>query len=249
MEIAGRSVIVTGGAGPGCGSAISRRFAASGAKVVIADVDDARGEALARELSAMFVHTDIADASQLHALVEAAQRAYGPLGALVNNASYHPHSGDPLQEWANVLAVDVNGMLALTRSAIDAMTEGGAIVNVGSTSSLPHGRDRVHWPMYDVAKIVPIRAATALAPVLAPMGIRINCVVPHWIGTPELLAFVAGLTQEQRNEAGVPPALPPPETIAQSIFVLTTDDAHNGRLLVFSEDGSSFFVPARSTGI
>jgi NAD(P)-dependent dehydrogenase (short-subunit alcohol dehydrogenase family) len=237
MEVAGKSVIVTGGAGPGCGSAISRCFAASGARVVIADVDDRRGEALARELSAMFVHTDIAEASHLHALVEAAQRAYGPLGVLVNNASFHPHSGDPLQEWTNVLAVDVNGMLALTRSAIDAMTEGGAIVNVGSTSSLPHGRDRVHWPMYDVAKIVPIRAATALAPVLAPMDIRINCVVPHWIGTPELLAFVDGLTAHERNEHGVPRVLVSPETIAEAILRLATDDSLNGRLLVFDEHG------------
>jgi NAD(P)-dependent dehydrogenase (short-subunit alcohol dehydrogenase family) len=237
MEIAGRAVIITGGAGPGCGSAIARRFAAGGAKVVVADIDDAGGEALARELSTIFVHTDIADASQINALVETAQRAYGPLGALVNNASYHPHSGDPLQEWTDVLAVDVNGMLALTRYAIDAMTDGGAITNVGSTSSLSHGRDRMHWPIYDIAKIVPIRAATALAPALAPLGIRINCVVPHWIGTPELLAYVAALTPEERNEHGVPPVLARPEAIADAIFTLATDDRLNGRLLVFDEHG------------
>ena len=81
----GRVCLVTGGA-QGIGEACARRLAREGAPVVIADMADARGQDLARELGALYVHCDVGDKSQVDAAVAATMEAYGRLDVLVNNA-------------------------------------------------------------------------------------------------------------------------------------------------------------------
>jgi NAD(P)-dependent dehydrogenase (short-subunit alcohol dehydrogenase family) len=77
--------------------------------------------------------------------------------------------------------------------------EGGAIVNIGSTSALPHGRSKgAASPAYDTAKAAVIRFTTMLAPLVVQENIRVNCLAPDWVATGELTSFVAGLTPEQR---------------------------------------------------
>ena len=83
--LAGRVCIVTGAA-QGIGEACARRFAREGAKVVLADVAVERGQALAQELQALYVHCDVGDKAQVDALVAQALRSHGRIDVLVNNA-------------------------------------------------------------------------------------------------------------------------------------------------------------------
>ncbi len=83
--LAGRICIVTGGA-QGIGEACIRRFAREGARIVIADIDDSRGQALASELGGLYVRCDVGDKAQVDALVAQTMAAYGRIDVLVNNA-------------------------------------------------------------------------------------------------------------------------------------------------------------------
>src|SRR5688500_5398741 len=89
--LAGRTAIVTG-AGDGIGKGVARRFAAEGARVLVAEIDTANGERAARELreefgaEALFQATDVTDKAQVHAMVDTAVRTWGSVDVLVNNA-------------------------------------------------------------------------------------------------------------------------------------------------------------------
>jgi NAD(P)-dependent dehydrogenase (short-subunit alcohol dehydrogenase family) len=90
------------------------------------------------------------------------------------------------------------------RYGIEAMRrrQGGAIVNISSTSGLPHGRRRLGSAGYDAAKAGVIRLTTALAWLHEREGIRVNCLVPHWIATPELKAWFDSLTPQRGSRRG-----------------------------------------------
>ena len=95
------------------------------------------------------------------------------------------------------------------------------IVNIGSTSALPHGDLRAHGPSssgYNTAKAAVIRLTTTLNWMGANEGIRVNCLVPHWIGTDHIKAVVAGMTPDQRREWAVPDVLITPEEVAVQCF-------------------------------
>jgi NAD(P)-dependent dehydrogenase (short-subunit alcohol dehydrogenase family) len=245
MDVHGKVAVVTGGAGPGTGSAITRRFASEGARVVFADIDDERGSPLAKELSdARYLHVDMRDEREVRALFDQTQQIFGNVAVLVNNASGPYRPDEPYDHWLESIGVDVLGMLSATRLAIESMRRagGGAIVNVGSTSSLPHGLARVGSPIYDVGKTVAIRMATAFAPLLERERIRINCIIPHWIGTPEILDYIETIPASERESHGIPNVLPPPSAIAGTIFRLATDETLNGRLVVYDGDGTAALI-------
>lgn len=238
MELAGRVALVTGGAGAGSGAAISRRLAAEGAAVAVADVDVSRGEEVVREIAsrggrASFVRADVAVVADLRLLVERCERELGGLDVVVNNASAAVPE-EPLERWEETLAVDLLAPVRLTRLAINAMRRrgGGAIVNIASTSALGHGRKHSPWPAYDVAKAGVIRLTTGLA-ALGAEGIRVNCLVPDWISSPPVQAFFDSLTVEQRREHGAPHVLTSTEEIAEAVVRLLRDDELAGRVLVW----------------
>jgi NAD(P)-dependent dehydrogenase (short-subunit alcohol dehydrogenase family) len=112
---------------------------------------------------------------------------------------------------------------------------GGAIVNIGSTSALPHGDLRTHGPNasgYNTAKAGVMRLTTSLSWMGAKENIRVNCLVPHWIATDPIKAYVAGLTSDQRRERAVPDTLITPEEVAGAVLRLATDESLAGRLMV-----------------
>src|SRR5207248_2203892 len=120
---------------------------------------------------------------------------------------------------------------------------GGAIVNLSSTSALAHGRARVRWPAYDAAKAGVIRLTTALAGLGESHRVRVNCVVPAWIGSPHVRDFYDALTPEQKREAGAPDTLLSPDEVAGAVLRLVTDDALAGRLLVLENGQPPRLVP------
>ncbi len=201
--IAGKVAIVTG-AGGGIGEHYARELAAEGAKVVIAEIDEARGAHTADALcaeghEALFVATDVGSEDSTRNLAARAVEAFGGIHFLVNNAAIF---GDmKLESLMNVdfdyyqsfMNVNLNGALLCTRACVPAMQAagGGAIVNQSSTAA---------WMgvgYYGLSKLAINGLTHCLARELGPLGIRVNAIAPGPTGTAAFAAQVPDATREQ----------------------------------------------------
>ncbi len=194
--LGGRVCIVTGGA-QGIGEACVRRFAREGAPVVIADVDDARGQKLAQELGALHVHCDVGDKAQVDALVARVMTVHGRIDVLVNNAGIFK-AADFLDvteaDFDAVLRVNLKGAFLMGQAVARAMAQvrRGAIVNMSSVNGV------LTIPTiasYNVSKGGINQLTRVMALALADQGIRVNAVAPGTIATE--LAAKAVLTSEE----------------------------------------------------
>jgi NAD(P)-dependent dehydrogenase (short-subunit alcohol dehydrogenase family) len=140
-----------------------------------------------------------------------------------------------VDHWPKAVQVDLLGTVYAVRYAIEALRRrgGGAVVNISSTSALMHGRRRAGSAGYDAAKAGVLRLTTALAQPGQREGIRVNCLVPHWIATPEVKSYHDALTPEQRRAEDAPEVLLTVEEIAEAVLRLATDEALAGRILVY----------------
>jgi 3-oxoacyl-[acyl-carrier protein] reductase len=239
-------VIVTGSGGPGCGRAIARRFARTGASVIVSDVDDAGGAETVRLIEegggrALYCHTDVRDDTDVVSLFEVCEREMGPLSVLVNNASVTDDDAGGADAWMAPIDTDLLGAIRTIKHAVDAMRRaghGGAIVNVSSISALWHGRTSPGgFEGYDVAKAGLIRLTTRLSSLADTDGIRVNCVAPGWIATDEVASYWTSLTPAQRTERGVPTTLLDPNDVAELVVQLAGDASLSGRVVAWwSED-------------
>lgn len=191
-----RVCIVTGGA-QGIGEACIRRFAVEGAVAVIADVDEARGEALASELGALYVHCDVGDKAQVDALVARVLQTHGRIDVLVNNAGIF-RAADFLdvseEDFDAVLRVNLKGAFLAGQAVARVMAAagGGSIVNMSSvngTLAIPS------IASYNVSKGGVNQLTRAMALALADKRIRVNAVAPGTIATE--LAAQAVLTSDE----------------------------------------------------
>ncbi|HEV3167179.1 MAG TPA: SDR family oxidoreductase [Isosphaeraceae bacterium] len=240
MNVNGKVAIVTGAGGDGCGRAIACRLARKGAAVVVADLRDLGVRDTVNAIEAeggrtAGVPTDVGNEADVRALFEFAEQTFGGVDIVVNDASGAVVPETSLDHWFANLRVDMLGGMYGTRYGIESMRRrgGGAIVNIGSTSALPHGGRLSKAPGYDAAKAGIIRLTTCLAYLAEAEGIHVNCLVPHWIGTPHIAAFVATLTPELRREWSVPDVLITPDEIAGAVLRLATDRNLAGRVLVW----------------
>jgi NAD(P)-dependent dehydrogenase (short-subunit alcohol dehydrogenase family) len=178
-------------------------------------------------------------------LVAFAAREMGGLDLLVNNASAPFRPGTPLDFWHDTVTTDLLGTMTATRAAIDVMRKqpsGGAIVNMGSTSALGHGRTHAGGsPAYDVAKAGVMRLSTMLEH-LKKENVRVNCLLPDWVATPEVQAFVDSVPESERASQSIPSNLTTMEQIADAVWALATDDSLAGRVMVW-------FSPRNATDI
>jgi 3alpha(or 20beta)-hydroxysteroid dehydrogenase len=193
----GRVVIVTGGA-RGMGEAEARLCVELGAQVVIADVLDDLGNALAAEIGsgALFVHLDVSDAQQWAAAGEAAVGAFGSVTGLINNAAIGAQGSVELldmDDYERVFGVNTRGTFLGMRTVIPLMRQagGGAIVNICSASAL---QTRRFMSAYNGSKAAVIALTRAAAQEVAREGIRVNTVLPGSIITPLLREVVASST-------------------------------------------------------
>jgi NAD(P)-dependent dehydrogenase (short-subunit alcohol dehydrogenase family) len=186
-ELAGKVAIVTGGAS-GLGRAMVERFAAEGAKVVIADIDPEGGGALATALgdAAMFHRTDVTDPDDVQALVDATVERFGGLHVMVNNAGVASAMvrflHDDLSDFRRVVDINLYGALVGCQKAALHMQAngGGSIINTSSTAGLDAGAGLV---TYRATKAAVIHASKSIALDVAQHGIRVNCLVPGQIRT------------------------------------------------------------------
>jgi NAD(P)-dependent dehydrogenase (short-subunit alcohol dehydrogenase family) len=226
--LAGRTCIVTGGA-QGIGEACIRRFAREGAQLVIADIDDSRGAALAAELGALYVHCDVGDKAQVDALVAQTMAAFGRIDVLVNNAGIF-RAADFLEvteaDFDAVLRINLKGSFLVGQAVARKMAKvgKGSIVNMSSvngTLTIPT------ISSYNVSKGGINQLTRVMALSLADKGIRVNAVAPGTIATE--LATKAVLTSEEakaRIMSRTPmKRLGEPSEIADTVAYLASDAA------------------------
>ena len=205
-ELAGKVAVVTGGSS-GIGLGTAQRFLAEGARVVIADVNRERGEAITKELgaNAAFQHTDVSEPDQVAELVRFATERFGGLHVMFNNAGIsgarHPSLlDDDLSDFHKVMGVNLLGTMAGTREAARHMSEhgGGSIINISSIGGIQPAASL--WS-YHTSKASVIMFTKCAAIDLGRFGIRVNCIAPGNIETPILEQTVAGhLPPEERAE-------------------------------------------------
>jgi NAD(P)-dependent dehydrogenase (short-subunit alcohol dehydrogenase family) len=242
----GKAAVITGGAS-GIGEATVRLFVDEGARVVIADVQDAKGERLADTLggAAVFQHTDVSSEDDVRAAVQRAVDEYGRLDCMFNNAG-RPGAGGPVEqvdmvEFDALLAVLLRGVFMGIKHAAPIMKAqgGGSIVNTASIAGLTGGFSS---HVYAAAKAAVIQLTKSTALELGEAGVRVNCICPGAIATPIYRPFFGEADDQtvvESMKAGLANVQPIQrsglaEDIANAALWLASDDASfvNGHALV-----------------
>jgi NAD(P)-dependent dehydrogenase (short-subunit alcohol dehydrogenase family) len=239
-ELAGKVAIVTGGAS-GLGRGMVELFVEEGASVVIADVDREGGEALAAQLgaAAVFQPTDVSDAKQIQAAVDAAVEQFGGLHVMCNNAgvggSFRPFLDDDFADFDHVMRVNIYGVMVGTQRAARHMKEngGGAIVNTTSIGGINAGAGVM---AYRASKAAVIHLTRSTAIELARHDIRVNCIAPAHIPT----AINANLDQSLIVKAMQPlQRLGSPRDVAEAALYLASERAAQITGIVLPVDGGT----------
>ena len=230
MRLTGKTAIVTGG-GSGFGEGIVAKFMAEGAKVLIADRDEANAKRVAAATGAQWLRVDVTHASDVKAMVDVAADVLGGLDILVNNAGIG-HLPQPLEnlsedEFDRILAVNVKAIYLAAREAVPRFKaqKKGVILNIASTAGVSP-RPRLAW--YNASKGWVITATRAMAVELAPFGIRVNALNPVAGETPLLKTFMGDDTPEMRAKflATIPIGrFSTPEDMGNAACFLCSDEA------------------------
>ena len=230
MRLEGKTAIVTG-AGSGFGAGIARRFAAEGARVMVADINEAAARAVADEIGGIAQTVDVSRDASVAAMARAAFEAFGRLDILVNNAgvTHLPAAMEDVSEadFDRVLAVNTKSVYLTARHIVPHMkaNRAGAILNIASTAGVSP-RPRLNW--YNASKGWVITATKAMAVELAPSGVRVNALNPVAGETPLLKSFMGEDTPEMRAKflATIPLGrFSTPEDMGNAALFLCSDEA------------------------
>lgn len=232
MRLEGKTAIVTGG-GSGFGEGIARRFAAEGARVVVADIADENGQRVAQDLgrSGHFVHADVSSSRDVALMVEAAIDLFGGLDILINNAGYS-HRNRPMLEvdeatFDRIFSVNVKSIYLGAMHAVPVFRRrgGGVILNVASTAGV---RPRPGLTWYNGSKGAAITLTRSMAVELAPDKIRVCALNPVAGETGMLATFLGEDTEDRRAlfRSTIPLGrLSQPTDIANAALFLCSDEA------------------------
>jgi NAD(P)-dependent dehydrogenase (short-subunit alcohol dehydrogenase family) len=244
MRIDGSTFLVTGG-GSGLGAATAQRLASDGANVVLADVNEEGGAAVAEQVGdqARFVATDVTNADSMQAAVDAALSAFGGLRGLINCAGVGParkvlgrKGTHPLDAFAKAVEINLIGTFNAIRLAGAAMVdndpedsgERGVIVNTASVAAFD---GQIGQAAYSASKGGVVAMTLPIAREFAEHGIRVVTIAPGIFDTPML----AGLPEKARASLGgqvpFPPRLGRPDEYAALVAHIVTNEVLNGEVI------------------
>ena len=233
-------VAIITGAASGMGRATAIKFVAEGARVVIADIQEEKGAALARELgaSALFVATDVCSEDDIKQMIESAADEFGRLDCLFNNAGFAGVTGtldaiDLGEPYARTVGAMLTAVVAGMKHAVPLMQagSGGSIISPASIAGLTGG----YGPhVYTAVKAAVVNLTRSAALELGPSGIRVNAICPGGIATPIFAGQLAVSGGNLDYAEMVKPALEmmqpipragEPEDIANAACFLASDEA------------------------
>jgi len=201
-RLEGKSALITGGAS-GIGAATARTFTREGARVMIADVQDALGEQLAKELgdAVVYQHLDVRNEDEVAAAIDRVDDELGDLDTLFANAgiigTYGPVDELKIEEWDFTLDVNLRGVVLCMKHAARVMKPRGS-GSILSTSSIAGLRGGLGPHAYAAGKTALIGLTRNIAAELAPHGIRVNCIAPGNMATE----MIAGLLMQDPSKVG-----------------------------------------------
>jgi NAD(P)-dependent dehydrogenase (short-subunit alcohol dehydrogenase family) len=251
-RLAGKVAVITG-AGSGIGRASAKLFVAEGAKVVVAEIDAALGEASAREAgaSARFVKTDVTDEDSVKQMVQQAKDAFGHVDILLNCAGGSLREDRPVTEvdpsvWDKTINLDMKGPFLCCRHVIPVMLERGkgSVVNFSSVVAL-RGNHIAH--VYVMAKGGLISFTQALAGAYSPKGIRANAICPGTVATEWIDKILADAPDPAATRAAMEARqldgrMGSPDEVAAGIAFLLSED---GRFV----NGSAWVMDGGMTAV
>ncbi len=242
MRLKGKVAIITG-AGAGQGRAAALLFSKEGAKVVIAELDPAKGketENLVRDAGgdALFVQTDVSKADQVQRMVAESVKRYGRINVLYNNAGI-PHKDDhtvtlaPNQAWDQVLNVNLRGPFLCSKYAIPEMVKsgGGSIINTSSVAAVV----ALEGTIYGISKAGVLALTKAIAKQYGDKGIRCNNILPGAVDTD--FSKTLAERRARRRASGV-------AQVSSMIERKATADEVAHMALFLASDESSFITGA-----
>ncbi|MEU5868642.1 MULTISPECIES: SDR family NAD(P)-dependent oxidoreductase [unclassified Nonomuraea] len=256
MDVNGSAAIISGGAS-GLGEASARELARAGATVVIADLNEERGKAVADELGGVFVRTDVSDDDQVQAAVDAAVATGKPLRVVVNSAGIgwaertvnregKPHNP---ATYRKVIEVNLIGTFNLMRVAaaaiaatepVDADGQRGVVINTASVAALEGQTGQL---AYSASKGGIVGMTVPAARDLAAIGVRVNTICPGIIDTP-IYGF-SGNAEEFKAKLVAPVVFPKrmgrADEFAHLVHSLIQNDYMNAEVVRF--DGGIRFQP------
>ena len=237
-------VAVITGAASGIGRATALRFAAEGAKVVVADIDEATGTKLAGEIGGTYVHVDVADEASVEALYAKTSETYGGIDVLFNNAGISPADDDSIlttgiDAWRRVQEVNLTSVYLCCRYGIPHLQKrgGGSIINTASfVAGMGSATSQIS---YTASKGGVLSMSRELGVQFAREGIRVNALCPGPVNTPLLQElFAKDPERAARRLVHVPMGrFAEPEEIASAVLFLASDDSSFVTASTFLVDG------------
>lgn len=241
-------VAIITGAGSGIGRESALLFAGEGARVVVAEVNDAAGRSVVDEVraaggEAMFHQADVSAARDAESMVAAAEKAWGRLDVLFNNAGIFPDKDGSVtatdeETWDLVMRVNLKGVFLGCKYAIPAMLRagGGSIVNTASFVALIGAA--TPQIAYTASKGGVLSMTREIAVEFARKGIRANALCPGPVDTPLLQELLSDPARRARRLVHIPPGrLARAKEIAQAALFLASDESSYVNGATFTVDG------------
>ncbi|HVH94175.1 MAG: 3-oxoacyl-ACP reductase [Nocardioidaceae bacterium] len=242
-RLAGKVAVVTGGCS-GIGLATVRRFAQEGARIVIGDLDDARGKEIVSDVEGLFVHCDVTSKDEVDALFRAAKESYGSVDIAFNNAGISPPEDSSILEtdldaWRRVQEVNLTSVYLCCKAVLPYMIEQqrGSIINTASFVAVMGAA--TSQISYSASKGGVLSMSRELGVQFARQGIRVNALCPGPVNTPLLQElFAKDAERARRRLVHVPMGrFAEPEEIANAVLFLASDESSFITANTFLVDG------------
>jgi NAD(P)-dependent dehydrogenase (short-subunit alcohol dehydrogenase family) len=242
MDLANRHVVVTGAAG-GIGRALVRRFAAEGARAVVAADRDLEGaRAIAAEVGGLAVQLDAGREESVLALIEQARAAHGPIDLFLSNAGVPGAMGGPEADdetWEEAWRVNVMAHVWASRALLGEMLDRGEgyLINTASAAGL---LTQVSSLVYSVTKHAAVALAEWLAIEYGDAGVRVSCICPQGVRTPML---DLAMTEPASAAALTAGGLIEPEDVADAVIAGIAEE----RLLILPHENVAGFMALKGS--